>query len=133
MYTAHVETLLPAWRKELAARQLLAEEHFDIQQLKFTGDKIHYKDIEAGKIIFCDGAGGFDNPWFKQLPFAPNKGEALIAEIPGLPDTNIYKKSMLLSPLTNAGPGIFWVGSNYIWDFDNTEPTAAFRKPPKDH
>jgi glycine/D-amino acid oxidase-like deaminating enzyme len=128
VYTAHTETLLPAWRRQLATRQTLLEESFDIHQLKITPDKIHYKHIEAGKIIFCDGAGSFDSPYFKQLPFAPNKGEALLVEIPGLPDSNIYKKTVLLAPLAGSTDDLFWAGSNYIWDFDNSEPTAAFRE-----
>jgi len=128
VYTAHTEILLPAWRQQLAARQTLLEEGFDIQQLKITQDKIHYKNIEAAKIIFCDGGSSFDSPYFKQLPFAPNKGEALIVEIPGLPDSNIYKKSVLLAPLAGPTNHLFWAGSNYIWDFDNPAPTTAFRE-----
>jgi glycine/D-amino acid oxidase-like deaminating enzyme len=94
--------------------------------LKVHADKIEYKNITAGKIIFCDGTAGIDNPYFKQLPFAPNKGEALIVEILDLPDHNIYKKSMTLVPLQDAG--LFWIGSNYLWDFDNPDPTESFRK-----
>jgi glycine/D-amino acid oxidase-like deaminating enzyme len=128
VYTAHLETLLPAWRQKLTERQQLKEENFDIAQLKITGSKIQYKDIEADKIIFCDGPGGIDNPYFKQLPYAPNKGEALVVEIPGLPDTNIFKKSMLLTPLQTPEAIFFWIGSAYTWDFDNADPTAAFRE-----
>jgi glycine/D-amino acid oxidase-like deaminating enzyme len=128
VYTAHLETLLPAWRQQLMEQQNLLEENFDISQLKFNNNKVLYKDIVADKIIFCDGAAGFDNPYFKQLPFAPNKGEALIAEIPGLAVTNIYKKSVLMSPLQHAGGNLFWVGSNYAWDFDNADPSVEFRK-----
>ena len=128
VYTAHMETLLPAWRQQLTTQKALLEESFDIHQLKITSHKIHYKDIEANKIIFCDGAGSFDSPYFKQLPFAPNKGEALIVEIPALPDQHIFKKSVLLAPLAGPTNHLFWAGSNYIWDFDNLAPTAAFRE-----
>lgn len=126
VYTANLEILLPGWRQELKNKQLLLEENFEINDLKIHSGKIHYKDIIAEKIIFCDGAGSFENPFFKQLPFAPNKGEALVVEITELPDHNIYKKSMIISPL--AQKNYFWIGSNYLWDFDNVHPTEAFRK-----
>lgn len=126
VYTAHLETLLPAWRQQLQKENNLLEETFDIAQLKIDADKIHYKNITANKIIFCDGTSSFENPFFKQLPFAPNKGEALIARIPGLPDTHIYKKGIMIVPL--AEKDIFWIGASYIWDFENADPTDAFRE-----
>ena len=126
VYTAHLETLLPAWRQQLQKENNLLEENFDIAQLKIDADKIIYKDIIANKIIFCDGTSSFENPFFKQLPFAPNKGEALVARIPGLPDTHIYKKGIMIVPL--ADKDMFWIGASYIWDFENTDPTAAFRQ-----
>ncbi|MBL7743255.1 MAG: FAD-binding oxidoreductase [Chitinophagaceae bacterium] len=127
-YTAHLEILLPVWRKQLKDSGALMEEDFDITQLKVSDGKVQYANIESDKIIFCDGAAGTHNPYFKQLPFAPNKGEALVVEIPGLPASNLFKKSMMLAPLPGAGKDIFWIGSNYIWDFENADPTTAFRK-----
>jgi glycine/D-amino acid oxidase-like deaminating enzyme len=125
-YIAHLETLLPAWRAHLIQQSSLLEETFDNSRLIVTDEKIVYDDITASAIIFCDGEGSFESPYFKQLPFAPNKGEALIVEIPGLPDNHIYKKSMTLAPL--APKDVFWLGSVYQWEFDTTEPTANFRK-----
>lgn len=126
VYIAHLEALLPAWRKELAANNNLREENFEMDHLKIIDNKIQYKEITAEKIIFCDGTSSFDNPFFKQLPFAPNKGEALVVSIPGLPDTHIYKKSMMIVPL--AEKDLFWVGASYVWDFENADPTTAFRE-----
>ncbi|MCG2618103.1 FAD-binding oxidoreductase [Terrimonas sp. NA20] len=125
VYTAHLDKIIPAWRSVLSNAGYLREEQFDISQLEIEPDKIHYKGITASKIIFCDGAASFDNPYFNQLPFAPNKGEALVAEIPGLPDHNIYKKSLLLVPL--AEKDMFWIGASYVWNFDDASPTQAFR------
>lgn len=130
VYTAHLETLLPVWRNKLKEQKLIIEENFDLQRLKITDGSIQWSDrdgqtIEADKIIFCDGAGSFASPYFKQLPFAPNKGEALIVEIPGLPVNNVYKKTVTLVPLETKD--LFWTGSNYQWDFDNADPTSAFR------
>jgi glycine/D-amino acid oxidase-like deaminating enzyme len=125
VYTAHLETLLPAWRQQLKDKKLLLEEEFEIDQLKVTKESINYKDITAAAIIFCDGNSSNENPYFKQLPFAPNKGEALLVEIPDLPKASIYKKGMILAPLSI--PGLWWVGSNYAWEFDNPDPTKEFR------
>lgn len=125
VYMVNLEILLPAWRNELKSKNLLLEENFDSNQLKTSEEGIRYNDIIAQKIIFCDGSGSFDNPFFRQLPFAPNKGEALVVRIPGLPSHHIYKKSMMMAPLQEQD--MFWVGASYIWDFDNADPTKEFR------
>ncbi len=129
-YTAHLETLLPAWRKHLEQNNQLLEEDFDLSFLQVTNESVTYKDISAGKIIFCDGPSCINNPWFSRLPFAPNKGEALVVEIPGMPAENIYKRTLSLVPMLQKD--IFWVGSAYHWDFDNTDPTPAYRKEAED-
>jgi len=126
VYIAHLETLLPAWKEKLRKENLLLSEEFDIRQLKVAADAIQYKDITASKIIFCDGNGSTVNPYFSVLPFAPNKGEVLMAEIPDLSPINIYKKGMMLVPL--ATPGMWWVGSSYAWDFSHPNPTSEFRE-----
>lgn len=126
VYTANLETLLPAWRKFLQQKNLLVEEEFDNSQLDVSVENIKYKSITAQKIIFCDGNSSVVNPYFKNLPFAPNKGEALIVEIHGLPAANIYKKGLSLVPMATACQ--WWIGSSYAWEFDHGEPTNEFRE-----
>lgn len=132
VYLVHLENLLPAWRNKLKSEAFLVEEEFKIEKLKLADGSVSWtaatgETITADKIIFCDGEGSFNfnNLYFRQLPFAPNKGEVLIAEIPGLSATNIYKRSVLLAPLQRKD--LFWVGSNYAWDFSDADPTAEFR------
>ena len=124
VYTAHTEKLLPAWRQLLKNNECLLEEDFDYGQLHVDEDNVRYKGITAGKIIFCDGINGYKNPYFRLLPFAPNKGEALIVEIPDLPDNYIYKKGMLLTPV--QAKDTFWIGSSYEWNFTDANPSTRF-------
>lgn len=126
VYTAHLENIIPAWRKFLTEKGKLLSEQFDLSQLIITADGVCYKDITAQKIIFCDGADSGNNPYFNKLPFAPNKGEALTLKIPDLPADRIYKKGMMLVPLATTGH--WWIGSSYQWDFENLDPTPAFRE-----
>lgn len=124
-YVVNMPALLPAWRHFLKAENKLLEEAFDHSALHITSPGVEYKNIKADTLIFCDGVRGARNPYFSLLPFALNKGEAIIIEAPELPATFLYKKSMLLAPLEEKG--LFWAGTNYIWDFDNESPTEQFR------
>lgn len=126
VFLAHLDVLLPAWRQELKKTNSLHETTFDSQQLEYREDGIRYHNIESENLIFCDGIESFKNPYFQLLPFAPNKGEALIVRIPGLSEENIYKKSMIMAPLREKDH--FWVGSNYLWEFGDDRPSEQFRQ-----
>ena len=125
VFLVDIHSLLFSFRKKLIAEQHLSEEHFHIKELKISNNTIQYKDITADKIIFCDGIESFANPYFKNLPFAPNKGEALIVEIGNIPDDLIFKKGMSIVPIKN---NLFWIGSSYEWEFDNDGPNKIFRE-----
>lgn len=124
-YLVNLQELLSAYRKLLRAQGLLVEEKLDASLLQISGDAIRYGDISASKIIFCDGIASASGPWFRNLPFAPNKGEMLLIESEKIPATNIFKRGMNLVPWKE---GVFWVGSSYEWDFEHDRPTDQFRE-----
>jgi glycine/D-amino acid oxidase-like deaminating enzyme len=130
-YIAHLDTLLPAWRQQLKDNGLLREGDFQFENLVIKEHAVQYGNISAEKIIFCDGLSSCENPFFKALPFAPNKGEALLVEIRGLPDQYIYKKGFLLAPL--QARDTFWLGSNYQWSFSHSNPTKEFYEQAERH
>jgi glycine/D-amino acid oxidase-like deaminating enzyme len=117
--------LMSSLRKKLVSENALLDEHFNVEDLKISASGVTYNNINAKKIIFCDGIDGTDNPWFKLLPYAPNKGEVLIVEIDDLPRNHIYKTNMSIVPWKD---NLFWVGSTYEWKFDNPDPTEIFRQ-----
>lgn len=124
-FLVHLEILLPSWRKFLQLKNSLLEENFELDSLDTSGEEIKYKNIRAEKIVFCDGMASADNPWFKKLPFAFNKGEALIIESGVIPAGNIYKKGLVIAPM--AEDNLFWVGSDYTWNYKDLVPTPEFR------
>lgn len=120
-----INTMLVLWRKQLTEKELLFEEEFDNQHLLISDDNICYKNITASKIIFCDGVAGIQNKYFKNLPYSPNKGEAIIARIPGLDTNFIYKHGLSIVPWKD---NLFWIGSTYEWNFADDLPTLSFEK-----
>jgi glycine/D-amino acid oxidase-like deaminating enzyme len=131
-YLVDLPGLLASSRKRMLVQQILLEERFEEKELVVEGPGVLYKDISAKRVIFCDGIGSFTNPYFSRLPFAPNKGEALIVDIPGLRDASpvggsvmIFKKGISLAPWHD---GLYWVGSSYEWSFEHEDPTDFFRK-----
>jgi glycine/D-amino acid oxidase-like deaminating enzyme len=151
--------LLGAARKRMVERGVLRAERFELEELvvgargprraeaagprvvgegPLAGGSVTYKDIHARWVIFCDGIESFTNPYFSRLPFAPNKGEALIVEIPDLEQAGggwvqaggdagqaTFKKGVSLVPWKE---GLYWVGSSYEWSFVDPGPTVAFRE-----
>lgn len=121
----HLENLLHHWRQYLMEKNALLQDVFDVRKLDCKADLITYNNYTANKIIFCEGAKGDNNPYFKQLPFAPNKGEALLVKIKDLDNQFIYKKAMSIVPWKDD---LFWVGSNYEWNNSNDDPSTSFRE-----
>ncbi|MBV9986821.1 MAG: FAD-binding oxidoreductase [Chitinophagaceae bacterium] len=125
-----INTMLKNWRQQLEYTQSLSPTIFNWADCSISPQEIRYQDIKAGKIFFCEGAAGADNPYFKMLPYARNKGEALIAEIPGLPRTHIFKQGINIVPWQD---GLFWIGSSFEWEFKDLLPSESFRKKTEQH
>ena len=130
-YMVNLAALLSTWREHLQKRGELREATFDAGNLTVTKEGVTYDDISAQQIIFCDGIQSAQNPWFKLLPFSANKGEALLIESEGLTNSHIFKKGLMLAPLWQ--PNLFWVGSNYQWEFEDEAPSERFYNTTKMH
>jgi glycine/D-amino acid oxidase-like deaminating enzyme len=116
--------MITGWRQQLINNTQYIDAKFDIADLQITNEGVSWNEIQANRILFCDGIASMENSYFKMLPFAPNKGEALIVEIKDLPNQAIYKNNMTIVPWKDQ---LFWVGSNYDWEFTDTKPSIDFR------
>jgi glycine/D-amino acid oxidase-like deaminating enzyme len=122
-FLVNLPDLLDTYRKRIIEDGSLVEENFDIRKLELFPGGARYGDIRCRQIIFCDGIAGAQNHYFSNLPFAPNKGEAVLVQIDDLSQAHIYKKGFNLVPWKN---NIFWLGSNYLWEFEDDTPTPGF-------
>lgn len=123
-FLSDINLLLKLWREKLQSGNNLIDEEFSVDDCVVNNDFVIYKNITANKIIYCEGAEGVNNLFFKNLPYATNKGEALIARIQHLPSTHIYKQGISVVPCKED---LFWIGSSYEWNFADTQPTTTFR------
>jgi FAD dependent oxidoreductase. len=129
-YLVRIQRVIEQWHHKLQEKQAILSELFEASNLQILKDSIIYKDIKADKIIFCDGIGSVNNPWFHLLPFAPNKGEAILIECHELFTDHVFKKGLMLVPVEE---NIYWLGSNYLWEFENDQPSEQFYKSATQH
>jgi len=125
-HSANVEVgkLINQYRKTLKEEASLIEEAFDFHALLLEDSKVQYKNIIAQKIIFCEGQGAINNPYFNYLPFTLNKGEALIARIPNAKFERILKQRIFIVPLHDD---LYWIGSTTEQKYDDDHPTQDSR------
>jgi len=119
-YLVDVNTFL----QQQKIKTISVEEKFDETFLKVENDKFFYKDIIADKIIFCDGISSSQNKYFKHLPFAPVKCEALIIECKNFNRDYIFNNKYSIVPWKDD---LFWVGASFERDFIDEHPTTKFR------
>lgn len=77
--TAYVDLplLLATLRDWLRQRGALIEAELPPQRIAVDGGGVHALGLHADRLVFCEGARLRDNPWFRDLPLQPEKGEIL--------------------------------------------------------
>ncbi len=119
---ALLPVLIEAYRDLLIKNQEITLEAFAHDNITYSDGCVLYKQFKAKKIVFCEGHAGRFNPFFAYLPFEVNKGERMIIEIPEVQLDFLFKKGLLfLVPWNN--PHQYWVGSTYVWEFEDDGPS----------
>lgn len=116
---------MAAFDAYLQSAGVLRREKFEHALLERSGPLLRYKDLEASRIIFAEGFGALQNPYFDWLPFRPAKGEILSIGFDGdFPNHIVHRHNWAMK----AADGLVRVGST--WDRQNLNdiPTAAARE-----
>jgi glycine oxidase len=114
--------------KKLLADGLLIDARVNAADLENREDGVHWRGMIFQRVVFCEGWLGAENPFFKNVPFKPAKGEmlTLVAKTP-LPDfpRAIVNRGKWILPMPD---GTFRAGSSYSWDKFDDVPTASGRE-----
>ena len=119
-----VKGFLKSTTAYLEQHQMFENGVFDESTLTVQTEGILYRDIAAGKVIYCNGREAMNSKYFDWLPFRPVKGEILLAEF-ARPLDRIYNRGVFIVPNPD---GLSRVGATYDWRNLDTEPGEAGRK-----
>lgn len=111
-----------AYTQWLKSEDHLVSERFDYAQLKLAASTATYKQFEAKYVVFAEGFGLKQNPYFNYLPLQGSKGELLTIYAPKLQLQSVVKSSVFVIPL---GDHHYRVGATYDNHQLNNHPTDA--------
>lgn len=106
-------TLLKHYKLFLKTINSYVAETFEHEELIHHENEVTYKNIKANYIVFAEGFGMVNNPFFKNLPLNVAKGEVLTIKAPDLKMDFILKSSVFLVPELDD---CYSVGATYNWE-----------------
>ena len=114
------EMLITSYKMFLKQHDCLSEVEFQHDQIQFENNSIQYGNLKAKHLIFAEGFGVKQNPYFKTIPLEGTKGEVLTVKAPDLKMDYAIKASVFIIPL---GDDLYTVGSTYNWKDKTKTPT----------
>ena len=90
--------MLPRYLK---INQKIRFEKFCHNEICFEDHFVSYKNILSEKIVFCEGFGLKQNPYFNHLPLEEVKGEIITILAPELEIDFLLKSTLFVLPLGN--------------------------------
>lgn len=116
-----VNNLISDYRALMVRNNFLKEEKFEHHKIKLTNDFIDYEGVRAGRIMFCEGYGIKQNPFFNKLPMKEAKGELITIFAPSLKIDYLVKGAVFVMPLGND---LYKVGATFNWKDKSNVPTS---------
>ncbi|MAZ28200.1 MAG: FAD-dependent oxidoreductase [Cytophagaceae bacterium] len=116
--------LLAGYAQSLAKAKIYFHETFDHNKLTLRDNAVFYKDLKAQRVVFAEGFGIKQNPFFNRLPLVGNKGDYIYIKAPSLRLDAAIKTSIFIIP---EGDDVYKVGATYNWSDKGWEPSAEGR------
>ncbi|MCF6278737.1 MAG: FAD-binding oxidoreductase [Flavobacteriaceae bacterium] len=122
--TGRIDTkkLLSDYRMFLEINNEIRYESFNYDAIQFKENSVTYQNIKAKHIVFCEGFGIKNNPFFNELPMQEAKGELITIHAPELEIDFVLKSAVFIMPLGND---LFKVGATFNWKDKTSIPTSA--------
>lgn len=117
--------LVDAYKRYLQKNDLYFELDFEHSKLITNESFVIYDSIKAKHIVFAEGFGMLNNPYFNTLPLDGTKGELLLIRAPKLKVEVIIKSSIFVIPLGND---LYKIGATYNWQDKTSIPTEEAKK-----
>ena len=93
--------LVEVYRQYLKNNHWIRFEKFYHHDILFDGNLAIYNNLLASKIVFCEGFGIKQNPYFNHLPLEEVKGEIITIYAPNLNIDFLLKSTLFVLPLGN--------------------------------
>ena len=117
--------LLDVIAETLAKENNYLDKEFDHDRLTLDAEGCSYGLIRAKHIVFCEGAGMAQNPFFQWLPMSVNKGEILKIQLQDYPEDLVAKRKHFTIPLPD---GSIWFGALNSWVDMDEKPSPKTRE-----
>lgn len=123
-YTGRVDLpkFLHSFKEYFGSKGMYVDEVFKYHQLTEDSHHVIYDNWKASAVVFCEGTGVSDNPYFKGLRMRPVKGEVIDIETEFV-SNHIINRGVFMLPLDSG----FRVGSTYDNQDLSWQPTEAGR------
>ncbi len=115
LHTGRIDStqLVAKYSDYLIEKKQLVSEAFQYKELVLEKHNVRYKEFTAKHMVFAEGFGLRQNPYFNNLPLNGTKGEMLTIKAPDLKLDVILKSSVFIVPV---GKSLYWIGATYEWD-----------------
>ncbi|GAA4275665.1 NAD(P)/FAD-dependent oxidoreductase [Aquimarina mytili] len=116
-----IESMLSSYIQYLDKKKRIQYESFEYEKVIVKDDYVEYKGIKGRNILFAEGFGVKENPFFRYLPLVGNKGEYIIIKSNELKLQEAVKSSIFIIPL---GDNLYKVGATYNNEDKSPEITS---------